>query len=204
MKTLAILLAVLISPAIASEPQFKIIPAVPLQQFMAFGRITDGFEAEMRKAIARSPNLKRVYIESTGGKTLEAKRTAQLLNTHGITIRVAGRCASACVGLWAATDRRELTATARLGLHAGIPVKKAPGAFEAIASPARMKLADDMLRHAGFSERLLAKARKVPPNSILWLTPTELAADGVRFTLTSPPPNNSFKPSPLRGLGRAP
>ena len=82
MKTLAILLAVLISPTIASEPQFKIIPAEPLQQFMAFGRITDGFEAEMRKAIARSPNLKRVYIESTGGKTLEAKRTAQLLNSR--------------------------------------------------------------------------------------------------------------------------
>ena len=202
MNTLAILLAILGSPAISSEPQFKIITAEPLQQFMAFGRITDGFEAEMRKAIAGSPNLKRVYIESTGGKTLEAKRTAQLLNTHGITIRVAGRCASACVALWAATDRRELTASARLGLHAGIPIKKAPGALEAVTSPVRQRLADDMLRKAGFSHQLILKARQVPPNSILWLTPTELASDGVRFTLTSPPPNNSSKPTPLRGVGK--
>ncbi|MBZ4187185.1 hypothetical protein K7B09_12725 [Thermomonas sp. RSS23] len=199
MKTLAILLAFLATPSVASEPQFKIIAAEPLGQFMVFGRITDGFEAEMRRAIARSPNLKRVYIESPGGKSLVAKRTSQLLNAHGIAIRVGGKCASACVALWAATDRRELTPKARLGLHAGIPVKQAPGALEKIAAAARRNIADDMLRHAGFSERLIAKGSRTPHDSILWLTPAELASDGVKFTLMETPPNNSFKPTPLRG-----
>ena len=185
MKTLAILLALLAVPSAASGPQFKIIAAEPLGQFMVFGQLTDGFEAEMRKAIAKNPALKRVYIESPGGKNLEAKRTAQLLNTHKIAIRVGGKCASACVALWAATDRRELTAKARLGLHAGVPVKIAPSALEGIASAARQKIADDMLRHAGFSDRLIAKGRQTPHNSVLWLTPTELASDGVKFTLAS-------------------
>ena len=199
LKTLAILLAFLATPSAASGPQFKIFAAEPLGQFMVFGRITDGFEAEMRKAIADSPNLKRVYIESLGGKSLEAMRTSKLLNAHGIAIRVGGKCASACVALWAATDRRELTPKARLGLHAGIPVKKAPGALEAIAAAARQKIAGDMLRHAGFSDRLIAKGNKTSHNSIMWLTPTELASDGVKFTLIETPPNNSFKPTPLRG-----
>ena len=166
---------------------------------MVFGRITEGFEAEMRKSIAKSPNLKRIYIESSGGKTLEAKRTSQLLNAHGIAIRVGGTCASACAALWAATDHRELTPKARLGLHAGIPVKRASGPFEKIASIARQKIADDMLRHAGFSDRLIAKANRTPHNSILWLTPQELASEGVKFLLIETPPNNSFKPTPLRG-----
>ena len=61
---------------------------------MVFGTITDGFEAEMRRAIARNPNLKRVEIESLGGLTLEARRTAQLLNKHHISIRVAGTITS--------------------------------------------------------------------------------------------------------------
>ena len=204
MKNFAILLAFLALPSVASDPQFKIIPAEPLGQFMVFGRITDGFEAEMRKAIATNPHLKRVYIESPGGRTLEAKRTAQLFNRQRISIRVGGRCASACVALWAATDRRELTAKARLGLHAGVPVKEAPTALEGVASAARRKVADDMLRHAGFSESLIAKGQRTPHNSILWLTPAQLSSDGVKFTLVSTPPNNSFKPSPLRGLGRAP
>ena len=198
-KNFAILLAFLAVPSEASDPQFKIIPAEPLGQFMVFGRITDGFEAEMQRAIAANPNLKRVYIESPGGKNLEARRTAQLLNRQQISIRVGGKCASACVALWAATDRRELTAKARLGLHAGVPVKKAPTALEGIASAARQKITADMLRHAGFSESLIAKGQQTPHNSILWLTPVELASDGVRFTLASTPPNNSFKPRPLRG-----
>ena len=54
-----------------SQAEFKIFGAEPLGHFMVFGRITDGFEFEMRKAIAKYPKLKRVEIESLGGLTLE-------------------------------------------------------------------------------------------------------------------------------------
>ena len=186
MKTFAILLALLAANASNPSPQFKIFAAEPLGQFMVFGRLTDGFEDELRLKISQNPKLKRVYIESPGGLTLTARKAARLLNEHGIAVRVAGTCASACAHLWAATDQRELTPSARLGLHAGRPKKQAPGALESVASRARQKIADDMLRHAGFSETLISRAHQTPHDSILWLTPTELSAAGVRFTLIKP------------------
>ena len=202
-KTLAILLILFALPTAASGPRYKIIAAEPLGQFMVFGLLDEEFEAEMRKAVADNPGLKRAYVESLGGRSMVAKRIAQLFNSKNISMRVGGKCASACVALWAATDRRELTEKARLGLHAGVPVKEAPRLVEDIASSARQKSTDDMLRNAGFSERLIAKGRQTPHDSMLWLTPAELASEGIKFTLISAPPNNSFKPSPLRGLGRA-
>ena len=186
LKTFAILLVLLASGASTPAPQFKVIAAAPLGQFMVFGQITDGFTDELRLKISQNQELKRVYIESPGGLMLEAKRTAQLLNEHKISVRVAGKCASACVYLWAATDQRELTSSARLGLHAGRPKKEAPGPLEIMASRARQRIADDMLRHAGFSELLIAKARRTPNASIFWLTPTELSTAGVKFTLVEP------------------
>lgn len=186
MKTLAILAALLASGSSAPAPQFRIAPIEPRGHFMALGRITIGFEDELHLKIAQNPKLKRIYIESPGGLTLEAKRAARLLNEHNISVRVAGKCASACVHLWAAADRRELTSSARLGLHAGRPKKEAPGPLELVAAPARQKIADDMLRHAGFSDVLIAKARQIPHESILWLTPAELSAAGARFTLIEP------------------
>lgn len=187
MTIFTVLLALPASVPVAAGTEFSILAAEPVGQFMVFGRIYDGFEAAMRQAIARNPQLKRVYIESPGGLTLEARRTARLLNEHGMSIRVGGKCASACAGLWAATDRRELTASARLGLHALRAKKRAPGVLEDIASMAREKIADDMLRHAGFSEGLIARGNRIPHSSVLWLTPAELADDGVRFVLVGKP-----------------
>ena len=186
MKILAILLTLLATGPALTPPQFNIIPAEKLGKFMVFGRITDGFEAEMQLAIARNPKLKRVEIDSRGGLNLEARRTAKLLNEHNISIRVVGTCASACVLLWAATNQRELMPSARLGIHAGRPNKKAPGPLEILASRTRKKIADDMLHHAGFPDQLIAKGHEVPNNSILWLTPNELAAAGVKFALIGP------------------
>ena len=186
MKTFAILAALLASSSSVPAPQFRIAPIEPRGHFMAIGRITNGFESELRLKIAQNPTLKRIYIESPGGLILEAGRAARLLNEHNISVRVAGKCASACVHLWAAADRREMTSTARLGLHAGRPKREAPGPLELLAAPARQKIADDMLRHAGFSDALIARARQVPNESILWLTPAELSAAGVRFTLIEP------------------
>ena len=183
MKTIGVLLALLATSSTASQPKFKVFAAEPLNQFMVFGQIVPGFEEELRQAIARHPRLKRVSIESLGGQSLEAKRTAELLNERGITIRVAGNCASACAFLWAASDRRELMPKARIGLHAGLPVRHAPGPLEDIVSIARHKISNDMLRHAGFPDALILKGNQTPHDSILWLTPSELSSNGVKFTL---------------------
>ena len=186
MKTIGVLLALLAASSTASQPKFRIFAAEPLDQFMVFGRIVPGFEEELRQAIAEHPRLKRVAIESSGGLMLEAKRTAELLNEHGIAIRVAGKCASACALLWAASDRRELMPKARIGLHAGLPVKRTPEPIENMLSLARHKISNDMLRHAGFSEALIKMGNQVPNDSILWLTPSELSSGGVKFTLVGP------------------
>ena len=52
LQTLEILPAFCAIPSEAYAPHTKIIAAESLVQFMGFGRITDVYEAEMRKAIA--------------------------------------------------------------------------------------------------------------------------------------------------------
>ena len=204
MKLLATAIVTLTFSASAADPEFKIFPAPSIGQFMVFGKISDGFEQQMRSAIDQNPKIRLVVIESPGGLSLEAKRTAKLLNEHHISIRAGGRCASACALLWAATDSRQLSPTSRIGLHSGRAKKVAPALLEGAASRARTNISNDMLRRAGFSERLIARGNSVPVSEVLWLTPSDLAEDGVKFTLVSTkPPNNSFKPTPLRGVGKA-
>lgn len=149
------------------------------------GPIGAEFESRFRAALKQYPQARVVIASGPGGMRGPALRVAALINERGMTVRVAGRCASACALLWASAQSREMTPASRLGLHRSrLPesvVLPAPVERHLVARNDRQT--DRVLREAGFSDYLIAQGNRAPPTSMSWFTPVELQREGVPFTL---------------------
>lgn len=196
------LLALLLA---ASAPWAAEYPAVmgtrPNLPFaLVTGQIDENFSQRLVQLLDNNPQVQLIEIESYGGLANQAYRAAQVLNQRGIAVMVRGRCASACAYLWASANGRSLMERARIGVHSGRPAAEPPLLLKGIVKRRNSNLEFEALTHAGFPHELIAKIRATPPESMLWLTPSDLQAAGVKFQfVTGPAPNNSFKSKPLRG-----
>jgi hypothetical protein len=149
------------------------------------GVVGSRFEADVRRALDADPAIRRLVISGPGGIRAQALRVAELANARGITVRVAGRCASACALLWAASNSREMTYDSGLGLHrSGLdPSLALPDGVRASLMARNDRQTDDVLRHAGFPERVIATGAATPATSMSWFSPYELRTGGVPFEL---------------------
>lgn len=204
------MIAVVLAVALAVSPPAPpmLMTAAPdLGLILAIGRIDEGFAARLEHMLDQEPRLGALEIDSTGGYVAAAHRAIQLVNRRGVTVRVRGRCASACALLWAGANRRELGPTARVGLHAWRPSKEMAAPMEGFGRWWTRRRAEEILRGAGFPEQLIGKGLDTPANQILWISAPELREVGVQFGPISRPsarkpsqsPNNSSKPTSLRG-----
>ena len=112
-------------------------------------------------------------------------RVADLANERGLVVRVAGRCASACALLWAAAEHREMTFDSGLGLHKSAldPTLPLPDVMRRRIMARNDRQTDDVLRRAGFPERIIAVGATTPAGSMSWFSPYELKTGGVPFAL---------------------
>ena len=152
------------------------------------GAIGPRFDRDLHAWLRRHPATRTVVIRSPGGLRAPALRAARLIDARGLTLRVDGRCASACALLWAAVESREMTRDSRLGLHSS----HLPGALPLPEAVKKRIVArndrqtDRVFRAGGFPERLVAIGRRTPPSTMSWLHPLELEREGVRFVLVEP------------------
>lgn len=163
-------------------------PKLPVA--LVTGPVDQHFSERLARLVDQNPQVRTIEIESPGGFTEEAYRAAKKLNRHGISIRVRGRCASACVYLWAATDTRYLGEGARLGLHAARLVRQPPGFLRGAVKRHNEALERQALTNAGFTSALIESMRAVPHEEMLWLTPSELRVEGVRFEIYTDAPRD--------------
>ena len=149
------------------------------------GAIGPRFDADVRAALEAHPDARAIVITSPGGMRAPAKRVAELANARGLTVRVSGRCASACALLWAAAHRREMTYDSGLGLHrSGLdPSLGLPDVLRRRIMARNDRQTDDVLRQAGFPERVIAAGAATPADSMSWFSPYELQTGGVPFVL---------------------
>lgn len=149
------------------------------------GPIGPRFEPQLRAMLDAHPDAQRVVVQSPGGMRRQALRAAALLNERGLPVRIAGRCASACALLWAAVDVREMTAGSRLGLHRSKLVGPLvfPDAIAQQINAHNDRETDEVLRKAGFPERVVAAGSATPPSSMSWFAADELRREGVPFVL---------------------
>ena len=76
------------------------------------------FERELKKA----PQLRRVVLDSPGGRLYEAHQIAGQVRARGLQTRATGDCASACTLVFIAGSQRSVAPHARLGFHrASVP-----------------------------------------------------------------------------------
>jgi hypothetical protein len=143
------------------------------------------FEPDVRAAIERNPRLQRVVVRSPGGMRAPAMRVADLFNRRGMTVRVEGRCASACVLLFATARSREMTADSKIGLHRSSldPDLPIPDTLRQQLMERNDRETDEVLRKGGFSTRVIAMGAATPSSTMTWFTPGELRVEGVPFLL---------------------
>ena len=171
------------------------------------GRIDDAVAERLSSLLARSPHVRTVLIESPGGNLLQAYKAAEFLEQRGIEVQVWGKCASACSMLWAAVTKRSLAEGARIGLHASAALEEPPLLLRGAVRRYSERRKSEVLHRAGFPAETISRALATPHESVLWFTPQELRALGVRFRsvpkgrrmLQGTAPNNSSQPTPLRG-----
>lgn len=176
---LACVLAV--GPARAAQFEITALPGDSALQVT--GRIGPRFAASVQAALDAHPATRVLVVRSRGGLLHEARKVAALLNARGIAIRADGRCASACAVLWAATDARELTADARLGLHRSKWPVPLPAPLRAFAEKRSDRANVRTFLDAGFSPALARRAAETPSSSMYWIGALELQQERVSFAL---------------------
>lgn len=146
------------------------------------GSIEPGFADSVQAALVSHPDARLLIVHSRGGLLHEARELAAMLNARHIAIRAEGRCASACAVLWAATDRRQLTSDARLGLHRSRSSRRFAWLrawFERRSDRANVRT----FIAAGFPPELASRAARTPSSSMYWVDAEELQRERVAFAL---------------------
>lgn len=167
-------------------PPDAVVTPLPSRQVLDVrGPIGPRFADDIGGLLRRYPATRVLVLDSPGGMRGPALEVARLANAHNLTVRIAGRCASACSLLWASADSREMTPGSRVGLHRSylaLPVPL-PGFIEARIVARNNRETDRALRRAGFSPRLIEIGARTAPTEVSWLAADELAREGVAFAL---------------------
>jgi len=162
---------------------FEIAPVPQAHALRVTGSIEAGFSQRVEAALVSHPDTRVLIVRSRGGLLHEARMLAAVLNAHGIAIRAEGRCASACAVLWAATDAREMTADARLGLHRSKWSVRLPRPLRALVERRSDRANVRTFLDAGFSPALASRAARTPSNSMYWVDASELERERVAFAM---------------------
>ena len=161
----------------------EITPVPEAHALRVSGSIEPGFSHQVQAALVAHPDTRVLIVRSRGGLLHEARLLAAVLNARGIAIRADGRCASACAVLWAATDARELTADARLGLHRSKWSVRLPRVLRAMVERRNDRANVRTFLDAGFSPALASHAAQTPSSSMYWVDAHDLQRERVAFAV---------------------
>jgi ATP-dependent protease ClpP protease subunit len=159
----------------------------PDQRIIFTGPIGRRFDKQLSASLARFPNTQLMVINSKGGMVNPSLRAADLINSHNLRLRVHGECASACALFWALAKSREITSSSRIGLHSNRLGGLLPSGVENIFVERNNRKASDILRGAGFPEKIINKGIATPSNTAYWLDANELKRSGVVCTVIDKP-----------------
>jgi len=153
-------------------PQFT-LRVVGGEAIAVRGRIEFGLVREFGDLLLAHPGIRRVYLDSTGGRAAEAKRVGALIAGRGINTYATGQCYSACILILMAGSERFLVQGALIGLHQPRFIGRLPWPFDD-ASLLR-EVREDWVS-LGIDPGLVDRALAVPPNRIWRPTVEELIA----------------------------
>lgn len=138
------------------------------------GDLEFGSMRALRAALDANPAVKRVKLESRGGRVSEGLALGRLIAARNLDTLVTGECSSACVTAFAGGRARLITPKARIGLHsAGGAGAGAQGVAQA------NRVSDEFIASRGVDLRVLDKGAAVANDSIWFPEPYVLLASGL-------------------------
>jgi hypothetical protein len=141
---------------------FEVSVAEDGKRLVIEGGIGFGLSDAVVATLERNKGLQTIELWSEGGRIVEARRLAKLVESRSLNTLVVDTCASACTLIFTAGNRRYIADEARLGFHNG----SIPGASEAQARA--FQFADiQYLMRRGVSADFIEKIYTTPSDE-LW------------------------------------
>ncbi len=133
-----------------------------------------GAATRFEKALKKSPQVRRVVLDSPGGRLYEAHQIAGQVRALGLQTRAGGDCASACTLVFIAGRQRSVAPAARLGFHrASVPGHNP--LHDGMANRRLQTLYEEAGLPGGFIHQVLQT-----PSQRMWFPPVdELVAAGI-------------------------
>lgn len=131
------------------------------------GTLTSGTSGRFRALAADAPGLRRVLLDSPGGRGLEAMRIARTIRARGLDTRAEGQCNSACTMILLAGRDRSASPWTGIGFHQ----PDFPGWSQ---SQRRLAIAETRQEYLalGLDGRFVDRALTAAPES-MWMPPHE-------------------------------
>ncbi len=130
---------------------------------------------EIQSALAASPQIRTVVLNSPGGIVPVGSRFADIVRSRGLDTWVAAECSSACTLVFLAGKRRALQGRGRLGFHAVATVF----GDNASARAAAQLRAEAALAAHRLPADFIARVSNTPASSMWYPTADELRRAGV-------------------------
>jgi len=147
------------------------------------GRIDFGVTHGLQRLLERHPSIRRLALDSVGGRVAEARGLVRLVEDFDLTTMVVGECSSACTLVFIGGARRLLAPGARLGFHRYGQHSPLIGHF---LDPAAEQERDMRLfRRHGIDEAFLARIAATPHSEMWFPTTPELLAAGIAEGVTA-------------------
>jgi hypothetical protein len=128
-------------------------------------------------ALAQTPQVRTVRLESPGGRIQPAIAIAKIIQSRGLDTYVGRFCVSACTLAFLGGHQRFLAPDARLGFHRAEAPNMPPEQTDAILRQA--------YRALGVPPDFIDHVLQTPPDALWFPTPDELSDAGIT---TGPPP----------------
>lgn len=139
----------------------------------------EGSADRFAEALRRSPQVRTIVLNSSGGRLLEAEHVASMIREKQLDTYVEGLCASACTYVFLAGKDRAATPNARIGFHQ--PSFPGVQGFELELSTKSML---DKYRQAKLPEAFIQKIGSTKSEDMWYPSREEMLAAGV-ITRTS-------------------
>lgn len=139
------------------------------------GAFGNGSYSKFEKFINENQSVRRVFLESNGGRLKEAENVTKLIKAKKLETYVEGRCLSFCTLIFLAGNPRFASPMARIGFHS----PKFAGSDNSVANTSGIEDSMALYRSFNLPPEFLDKIFSTPFESMWYPTYEELVSAGV-------------------------
>ncbi len=161
----------------ARVPDYRFTLGEGGRDLLLSGPLDPGITRDLRAFLDGEPQVRRLVLESAGGRVFEARGLAALIQERGLDTLVRSTCKSACATVFIAGHTRSLSPGARIGFHRYELRANLPTAV--IDVEAEQRKDRQFYRSQGVTEAFLARVFERPHEEIWEPAPQELIEAGV-------------------------